>query len=188
MARISLNPPRNLINRIVSWYSRRRFGTTLGPASAAGHNRGVLMTTLRMEQSSAKWRALDSRLKLLATMRAAATIECEWCMDFSHWLSAEAGLDAQKITAVPDWRRSGVYTPLERLVLEYAEAMTATPPTVTETLSSQLSEHLNDAQLVELTATIALENFYGRTNHALGIPAEGFAAECAVPAPPRQQT
>ena len=46
---------------------------------------------------------------------------------------------------------SDVYTPLERKVLEYAEAMTATPPKVTDEMVAGLRADLDDAQVVELT-------------------------------------
>ncbi|ADD43503.1 carboxymuconolactone decarboxylase family protein [Stackebrandtia nassauensis] len=182
MARISLEPPRTLTNRLVSWYSKRKFGRDLGPTLAAGHNRRVLMTMGKVEMGSAKWNALDPQLKIMVTMKAAMTIGCEWCVDFSYWLGREAGLDADKIHAVPGWRNSTLFTPLERLALEYAEAMSTTPVTVTDELVAGLGEHLDDAQLVELTATIALENLYGRNNLALGLAPEGLKEECALPA------
>jgi hypothetical protein len=48
---------------------------------------------------------------------------------------------------------------------------------------AQLREHFDDAQLVELTHFIALENMRGRFNLALGIGAAGFTEGmvCAVP-------
>jgi len=56
-------------------------------------------------------------------------------------------------------------TPLERDVMEYAEAMTQTPPTVTDEQSAGLLAALGPAALVELTAFIALANLYTRTKH-----------------------
>jgi len=46
-----------------------------------------------------------------------------------------------------------------------------------------LREHFSEAQLVELTATIALENFRARFNHAFGMGAQGFSegSYCALP-------
>ncbi len=49
-------------------------------------------------------------------------------MDFGHWENAERGMDRRKLHDVPVWRDSDAYTPLERDVMEYAEAMTATRP------------------------------------------------------------
>lgn len=63
--------------------------------------------------------------------------------------------------------------------------MSSTPVTVTDALFAKLREHFDDAQLVELTHLIALENLRGRFNLALGVPAAGFSEgmACAVPAP-----
>ena len=85
-----------------------------------------------------------------------------------------------KAREVPRWRESDVFTPLERDVMEYAEAMTQTPPTVTDELSARLLDRLGAPALVELTAFIALANLYTRTNVALGIESQGFSAACGL--------
>ena len=76
----------------------------------------------------------------------------------------------------------------ERLVLDYAVAMTAMPVDVPETLFAQLRRHFNDEQMIELTAAIAWENYRARFDHALGIEAQGFSdgAYCVVPEKPRR--
>jgi alkylhydroperoxidase family enzyme len=73
-----------------------------------------------------------------------------------------------------------VFTPLEREVLEYAEAMSQTPPTVTDELVARLSEQLGAAGLIELTSVIGYANLTTRSNVALGIESEGFAAACGL--------
>jgi len=40
---------------------------------------------------------------------------------------------------------------------------------------AELRRHFDEAQLVELTAAIAWENYRARFDHALGIEAQGFA-------------
>ena len=73
-------------------------------------------------------------------------------MDFGYWMLDGYGIPREKIEAVQRSRDSEVFSPLERLVMEYAEAMTATPPTVDDELVKRLRAHLDEAQLVELTA------------------------------------
>src|SRR5258708_11305744 len=63
---------------------------------------------------------------------------------------------------------------MEKLVLEYADAMTQTPVEVPEALFAKLREKFTDAQLVELTATVAWENYRARFDHAFGVEAEGL--------------
>jgi alkylhydroperoxidase family enzyme len=81
---------------------------------------------------------------------------------------------------VPRWRESDAFTPLERDVMGYAEAMTNTPPTVTDEMSERLLAALGPAALVELTTFIAMANFMTRGNTAMGIESEGFSAACGL--------
>jgi alkylhydroperoxidase family enzyme len=82
---------------------------------------------------------------------------------------------------VPRWRESEVFTPLERDVLEYAEAMTSTPTAVTDELSAGLLERLGPAALVELTAFIGFANLASRVNTAHGITSQGYSDACEIP-------
>ncbi len=85
-----------------------------------------------------------------------------------------------KAREIPRWRESGAFSPLEREVLEYAEAMIVTEPTVTDEMVASLRAQLGEASLVELTAIIAFANFTTRPNVALGIESDGFAAACGL--------
>ncbi|NWF24891.1 carboxymuconolactone decarboxylase family protein [Streptomyces sp. PKU-EA00015] len=188
MARISLAPRRTLFLRLTEWYTRRRYGKALDPLRALGHNRRVLFTDLRLEMSVARWKALDTDLKALATMASAASIGCSWCMDFGHWENRTRGMDARKVRDVPVWRDSDVYSPLERDVMEYAEAMTANPPEVTDELTGRLLAALGEEAFVELTAMVAVENLRSRINAALGLTSQGFKDHCEIPAAARSAT
>ena len=68
-------------------------------------------------------------------------------------------------------------------MLDYAAAMTAAPVEVAEALFAELRRHFDDEQMVELTATIAWENYRARFDHALGIEAQGYSegAFCVLP-------
>ncbi|KFG72524.1 carboxymuconolactone decarboxylase family protein [Streptomyces mutabilis] len=181
MARVSLDPPRTILFRAVEWYSRRTYGKVLDPGKALAHNPRVLWGDLRLEQSVAKWNRLDSDLKALAVMASAASIGCSWCMDFGYWENAERGMDRRKLHDVPVWRESDAYTPLERDVMEYAEAMTATPPVVGDDLAERLRTTLGEPAFVELTAMVAVENLRSRINAALDLTSQGFKDSCDVP-------
>ena len=182
MARISLDPPRTPLYRLVAWYARRTYGVVPDPAAAMGHHPRVLLAGLRFEMAVARWKRLDPTLKALAEMAAAAAIGCAWCMDFGYWVSTARGVDPAKLRDVPRWRDSDVYTDLERAVLTYAEAMTANPPQVTDELVARLRQDLDDAALVELTTMVAVENERSRFNSALGLTSQGFCDRCEVPA------
>ncbi len=78
-----------------------------------------------------------------------------------------------------------MFSPLEKLVLDYGVAMTLTPVEVPDELFAALRQHFNEAQLVELTAAIAWENYRARFNHAFGIEAQGFSKGAYCPLPER---
>jgi alkylhydroperoxidase family enzyme len=84
---------------------------------------------------------------------------------------------------LPNYRNNALFSETERLVLEYADAMTQTPVEVAMALFTKLRQKFSDAQLVELTATLAWENYRARFDHALGVEAEGFTkgSYCALP-------
>ena len=182
MARIPLDPPRTPFYRLAEWCTRRTFGTAAEPLQAMGHNPRVLCTDMRHEMSLSRWKALDPTLKNLAEMASAVSIGCSWCVDFGYWIAIGAGTDPVKLREVPRWRGSDVYTDLERKVLAYAEAMTATPPAVTDEMVAGLRRELDDAALVELTMMVAVENSRSRFNAALGLTSQGFRDRCEVPA------
>ncbi len=115
-------------------------------------------------------------------MAAASSIGCPWCLDFGHWESVHHGvLDPATLRAVPQWRDSSAFTDVEGQVLAYAEAMCATPPEVTDTMVARLLESLDEAQLVKLTAMVAVDNARSRFNSALGLASQGFGARCPLP-------
>ncbi|MEU9317204.1 carboxymuconolactone decarboxylase family protein [Streptomyces sp. NPDC048295] len=182
-ARIPLDPPRSLLFRAVSWYSNRTYGKVIDPLRASAHHTGVLWAGARLELSVGRWKKLDAQLKALAVMASAATIGCSWCMDFGYWESHRHGMDPRKLRDVPVWRESEVYTPLERDVMEYAEAMSLTPPEVGDELAERLRTALGEAAFVELTTMVAVENMRSRMNSALGLTSQGFKDRCEVERP-----
>ena len=84
----------------------------------------------------------------------------------------------RKVADLGAWRESGAFSEPERAALEYAERMTHTGEKVDETLFGRLKGYFSEAQIVELTAAIALENFRSKFNPALGVESQGF---CLLP-------
>ena len=178
--RVPLVEPRTAFDRAVAWYCRRTYGEVLDNALALMHNRPVLKALFSFEKKLQKWHRLDPDLKVLAEMASASMIGCSWCMDFGYYAAHSAGLDTGKLGEVPRWRESEAFTPRERRVLEYAEAMTVTPPEVTDEMAEALRADLGDDAFVELTVMIAVENERSRTNSALGLTSQGFKDQCVI--------
>ena len=162
-------------------FSRKLLGDVPEPAEVMWHNRRVLMGVYGFGRKAQRWSHLDADLKSFAHMAVAAQVGCSWCLDFGYFSAHNEGLDERKASEVPRWRASDVFTLLERDVMEYAEAMTKTPPRVTDELFSRLLEQLCEAAMVELTAWVGFANLTTRSNNALGIESQGFSAACALP-------
>jgi alkylhydroperoxidase family enzyme len=169
-----------LYGAIVKRFSKKMLGEVAEPVGVYWHNPKVLKFYFGLGQKSQKWDQCDENLKSLAHMAVASLLGCTWCLDFGYFRAHNEGLDEAKAREVPRWRESAAFTPLERDVMEYAEAMSQTPPSVSDELSARLLDALGAAALVELSAYIALANVYTRTNIAFGIEAQGFAAACGL--------
>ena len=126
---------------------------------------------------------LDPELKTLATAKAAGMANCEFCMDIATALACMEGMTEEKLLALRTYKTSPVFTELEKLVIAFAEAMSATPAIVSDELRDELLTHLSKAQLAELAAEVAWENQRARLNQALGVRPAGFSegAICVLP-------
>ncbi|GIJ76764.1 Alkylhydroperoxidase family enzyme, contains CxxC motif [Micromonospora phaseoli] len=162
-------------------FSRKMLGQVPEPLGVMWHHRPVLNASFSLGRKAKKWDKCDKDLKSYAHLAAVSMIGCSFCLDLGYFQANNEGLDLTKAREVPRWRESDVFTPLERDVLTYAEAMSQTPPTVTDELSARLLTQLGAPAMIELTSWIAFANLAARTNVALGIEAQGFAAACGLP-------
>jgi alkylhydroperoxidase family enzyme len=159
----------------------RQLGAVPEPVEVTYNNPKVAVSSQEFSAGVATWDAADASLKTFAHMAVAAQIGCSWCLDVNYFLAQNHNLDLAKASQVPRWRESDVFTPLERDVLEYAEAMTSTPTTVTDELAGSLLGRLGPAALVELTVFIGSANMAGRVNTAHGITSQGYSDACEIP-------
>ena len=187
-ARIPATEITGIYGALVKVASRRMLGQVPDSVGVMWHNPPVMKDLMTIGRKSEKWDALDGSLSTFARMATAAYVGCSFCLDLHYFLAHDHGLDETKAREVPRWRESSVFTPLERRVMEYAEAVSASPPAVTDELSAALLDELGADGLVELTARIGYMNLAARSNVALGIPSEHFADSCGLaPLPTRAE-
>ena len=165
---------------LIKRFARKALGQVPSSLGVYWHNQKVLMSMTNTGAKVKKWDACDRQLKSFAHMAVAVQVGCSWCLDFNYFEAHNKNLDLVKAREIPRWREVDVFSPLEREVLAYAEAMTVTEPTVTDEMVASLRAQLGEAALIELTAVIAFANFTTRPNVALGIESDGFAAACGL--------
>lgn len=181
MARIPNAEMTGMKAAIVKRMARKMLGKVPDAMAVVWHNQKVTNSSFAISRHLQKWDQCDQSLKSFAHMAVASMVGCHFCLDFGYFQAHNEGLDLTKAREVPRWRESDVFTPLERDVMEYAEAMTVTPTTVTDELSARLLDALGPAALVELTSFIAMANYMTRGNTAMGIESEEFSAACDLP-------
>jgi AhpD family alkylhydroperoxidase len=170
-----------LYGALLKTMSRRMVGQVPEAAGVMWHYPAVFKDMMGFGRKVDSWDRLDPDLASFASMAAAGAIGCSFCLDFHYFMAHNRGLDEVKAREVPRWRESAAFSPLERRVLEYAEAMSATPPAVTDELSAALLAELGAPALLELTARIGAMNMTARGNVALGIRSQEFSASCGLP-------
>ncbi len=171
--------------RFGNWYAKRSYGGEVTPGAVFANHPKLAAGYGALELATERSHLVDEKLKALAEIKTAAVVNCEWCIDFGSFIAHKHGIPDEQLSELPRYRDSSAYNELEKLVLDYAVAMTRTPSEVDDDLFGRLRAHFDDAQLVELTSAVAIENFRARFNGATGMAAQGFAEGmvCVVPEP-----
>ena len=114
---------------------------------------------------------LDMKLRQLAYVKVSQLNHCWYCTTHNTAVGQKAGVSTEKFSALAEYSKSPLFSPLERLVIRYAEEMTRKVQ-VDASLVAALREALGPEALTQLTLTIAAANFTNRFNEALGTELE----------------
>jgi alkylhydroperoxidase family enzyme len=165
-------------------FARRRFGEVPEPFAVYAHHLGLMTAAAvhegLLERASLR---LPASVRELAVYWTARRIGCSWCVDFGAMLMRLDGLELDRLTHIDHYAISPLFSADERAALDYAEAMTTDPHTVTDEQVADLRRRFGDDGVVELTYQIGVENMRARMNTALGITEQGFSSgdACRVP-------
>ena len=93
------------------------------------------------------------------------------------------GVTEQQLLDLGRYETSNAFNDAERAAIDLAIAMAKTPAEIPPEITARLREHFDEAQIVELAATIAWENYRARFNRVFGVRPSGFSegAFCALP-------
>jgi AhpD family alkylhydroperoxidase len=169
--------------RISQWYAKLKYGREITITPVIAHSRPTMIGWGAFEWWHEHAHRVDERLKDLAATRVATRVGCEFCIDIASALGRKAGVTEAQLRDFHNYRTSPEFSPEERVVMEYADELTKEPVQVPDELFARLREHFDEAQIVELTAAIAIENFRARFNKALDIEPSGFSEGLFCPVP-----
>jgi AhpD family alkylhydroperoxidase len=161
------------------WNQRRKYGKVLDAALLWARSPRLFLAVATL------YGALDRRsspippaLRSLLTVRVSQINHCRFCVDLNSATVLKRGIGADKLWALPGWRASNLFSELERVALDYTEAMTYSDREVDDDLMARLKLHFDDDAVIELTALIAFQNLSSKFNAALAVPPQGF---CRLP-------
>jgi AhpD family alkylhydroperoxidase len=171
--------------RIATFFARRQYGSEIVESTSIyAQNPRLMYWLVAYNRAVEKPKRVPERLRELAVLKAATIVECEFCMDIGSEYARRTGLSEAQLLALHDAEASGLFDADELLVIDYARAMSVTPPTVDDQLVAALHDRYGDRGVLELTHLLAWENARARTSAALGIEAGGFSEgrACAIAA------
>jgi alkylhydroperoxidase family enzyme len=133
----------------------------------------ILEASRALSAAPARSGTLRPLLRSLVCLRAAQLAGCPFWQDTNAAGSSRAGASHEKLAAVPMFRESDLFTPEEKAALAFAEGMTQTPVQISDEEFAEAQRHFTSEHLVELVATIAMENYRARFNRAFHVEAIG---------------
>jgi AhpD family alkylhydroperoxidase len=177
--------------KIAFFFTRRKLAQMTGletagmlePLRMYAHIPRLLNAYGRLEQAESKLDVLTPRQRALAELKAATTVRCESCIDLGSQIARRWGITDEELLALANHRSAPCFSDVDKLILQYATAISRTPVEVTDELFDALRAHFDTAQLVGLTHVITLGNLRARFNIALDIGSSGFSGDrvCALP-------
>jgi AhpD family alkylhydroperoxidase len=114
---------------------------------------------------------LGERLVELVNLRVSQINGCAFCIDM-HWSAlVKGGMDARHLNALPGWREAPFFSDRERAALRWAELVNDMPHAdASDEEFAGLQVHFNDAEIAELSFTIATIRAWNLLNVSLRMP------------------
>jgi alkylhydroperoxidase family enzyme len=101
-------------------------------------------------------RLLDPQLRELGQTRVGYTMKSQFVFSQHCKSCRTAGIPEEKIAAIPHWSVADCFSPLERAVLAYTDALTNDKGRVPDGVFDALRAGMSDEEILELTYIVAM--------------------------------
>ena len=122
---------------------------------------------------------VDLGFRRLIGHLASKAAGCLYCQAHTVLGAKNFGVDEARLGALWDFRTSPLFSPKERIALEFALAAAAQPNAVTDELFAELRRHWSDEEIVEILGVVAMFGFLNRWNDSMATPLEPVAQDIA---------
>jgi uncharacterized peroxidase-related enzyme len=107
---------------------------------------------------------------------------CLYCQAHTLLGAKNFGISEEKMAAVWNYAGSDLYSPAEKIALDFALAAASQPNAVTDELFAELSKHWSEGEIVEMLGVVAMFGFLNRWNDSMATPLESVPLEVAAKA------
>jgi alkylhydroperoxidase family enzyme len=97
---------------------------------------------------------------------------CLYCQAHTLLGAKNFGVSEEKLAAVWTYASSDLYSPAEKIALDFALAAASQPNAVTDSMFAELSAHWSEGQIVEILGVVAMFGFLNRWNDSMATPLE----------------
>lgn len=152
--------------RILAWYPK------------AALSSGILESLVAHEEEG-----LNKRILQLIRMQVSILVNCTFCIDMNGNELEKQNITSEEVEALQGVRNAEEVislTPQERIAIQYAKELTATPLEENEKTIDLMKQHFNERQFVIIVSTIAQVNYWARLIKGFGIPPAGFREDCSI--------
>ncbi len=119
-------------------------------------------------------------LKMLVSLIASQAAGCRYCQAHMANLSSIYKASDQKIAAVWEFAHSDLFSDAERAALQLAVNASIIPNQACQADFDELAKYFDEAEIVELVATIALFGYLNRWNDTMATELEEYPAKVAT--------
>lgn len=106
---------------------------------------------------------LEPRLIHLLKLRASLINGCAYCVDMHTKEARKDGLSEQWIALVGVWHEAAIYTPRERALLAWTDALTNLAQTgAPDEAYNAMRDHFTDVEITNLSVAISTINVWNR--------------------------
>lgn len=112
-------------------------------------------------------RKLSPRLRELGQVRAGWTVGSQFVFSQHCKAMRDVGFSEEQVQAIPSWSVADCWTPVERAVLAYTDALVLQHGRVADGVFDALRQHLSDEEILEFTYITATYAMHATMSRAL---------------------
>ena len=116
-------------------------------------------------------RVTSSLKRMIAWVSSNAT-GCRYCQAHAIRAAERYGAEQEKLDNIWEYKTHPAFSPAERIALDFSLAASVIPNAVTEEIKTELYQHWNEGEIVEMLGVISLFGYLNRWNDSMGTTLE----------------